>query len=240
MELVHLAIEELEVVHNYRKKFEVEDLLPSVQHEGIIQPIQLDQNKRIIGGHRRLKAAQELNLKQVPCIIKEVKNLDHLKYLGAIENLKRRGYRPSEEARAIADCKKYEQCQGSVTTRQNTGRGKKKVPGKLSFAEKLSEETGIAESTINRKARIGEKMSNHLAAALDDGNITEKQAEQLVRLERSDQDELLNIIKGKNIEDHKNYRGNKTKKCSTKGENRRCAYRCMGSTTLQRFGTIRR
>ena len=176
---------------------------PQYNMRELFNPYSLDQNKRIISGHRRLKAAQELNLKQVSCIIKEVKNLDHLKYLGAIENLKRRGYKPPEEARVIADCKEYEQCRRSMTTRQNTGRGKKKAPGECSFAEKLSEETGIAESAINRKARIGEKMSDHLAAALDDGNITEKQAEQLVRLERSDQDELLNIVKDQNIEDTK-------------------------------------
>lgn len=199
MRVENLNIDELQIIYNYREEFGVEDLVPSIERDGIIQPIHLDQNKNVIGGHRRLQAAKEIKLKTVPCIIRKVKDVTHLKYLGAIENLKRQSYKPSEKAKAISDCKKYEKQQGEVTSRQSTGRGRKKDEEKNTFAEKLSKETGIAASTINRKARMGEKMSHLLASSLDAGTITEKQAEQLIRLVKSEQDKVIILVKGKSL-----------------------------------------
>ena len=47
----------------------VEKVLNSIKEFGFKNPIIIDVNKIIINGHTRLKAAQKLSLKEVPCII---------------------------------------------------------------------------------------------------------------------------------------------------------------------------
>ncbi|MEZ4742321.1 MAG: ParB/RepB/Spo0J family partition protein [Bdellovibrionota bacterium] len=204
MEVATLPIDQIKVTgHNFREVFEVNELADSLKHDGQLQPIVVTHDKRLISGERRLRAAQLAGLKLVDCKYQDVRDDDHLRALGVIENLQREDYTPSESARAIAWYKTYCQRNGHVTTRHDGGRGRKKNPMDRTFAEKVSEETGIGESTVARKARIGEKMSDSVAAALDDGDINEKQAEQLVRVNKELQDEIVDDVKGKDIHETK-------------------------------------
>lgn len=44
------------------------ELKKSIEENGFTNPIQIDQNNRIIAGHGRYQAAKELNLSRVPCV----------------------------------------------------------------------------------------------------------------------------------------------------------------------------
>lgn len=204
MEVASLPIEQIKITgHNFRELFQVEELAQSLKHDGQLQPIVITPDKQLISGERRLRAMKMAGLKVIDCRFKSVHNDDHLRALGVIENLQREDYTPSESARAIAWYKNYCQKNGHVTTKQDVGRGRKKNPSEHNFAEKLSKETGIGESTIGRKARIGERMSDCVAAALDDGDINEKQVEQLVRADKEVQDRIVDDVKGKGLEETK-------------------------------------
>jgi len=87
-----------------RKRFdhtELEELIDSIKAYGIIQPLIAtridDQTYQLIAGERRLKAAQILNLKTVPVIIREAKEQEKLE-LALIENVQRKNLNPLEEA----------------------------------------------------------------------------------------------------------------------------------------------
>jgi len=87
-----------------RKRFdhaELEDLIDSIKSYGIIQPLiatRIDgQTYQLIAGERRLKAAQVLNLKTVPVIIRAAKEQEKLE-LALIENVQRKNLNPLEEA----------------------------------------------------------------------------------------------------------------------------------------------
>jgi len=54
----------------------VGDLVTSIREWGILHPIIIDQDKRIIDGVRRWMAAKALKLETVPCEIKEFENED--------------------------------------------------------------------------------------------------------------------------------------------------------------------
>ena len=90
--------------HQPRKRFDhadQEELINSIKVYGIIQPLIAtkidDNNYQLIAGERRLKAAQILNLKTVPVIIREAKELEKLE-LALIENVQRKNLNPLEEA----------------------------------------------------------------------------------------------------------------------------------------------
>ncbi len=88
-----------------RKNFDkesIEELSNSIKVHGIIQPIiavEDSEGYMIIAGERRWKAAKNINLKEVPCIIKHYEGKQLLE-ISLIENLQRRDLNAIEEARA--------------------------------------------------------------------------------------------------------------------------------------------
>ena len=77
------------------------ELADSIKQHGILSPIivreaSLDQYE-IIAGERRFRAAKNLKLKEVPCLIENTENQQSLE-IALIENLQRENLNPVEEA----------------------------------------------------------------------------------------------------------------------------------------------
>jgi len=82
----------------------IKELAESIREKGIIQPILVRPQGdvfEIIAGERRYRAAKLLNLKEVPAIVKQVKDADVLE-LSLIENIQREELNRMEEARAFS------------------------------------------------------------------------------------------------------------------------------------------
>ncbi len=80
----------------------LEELTQSIREKGIIQPILVRPKGdyyELIAGERRLRAAQVLNIKEIPAIIKDVEDEGSLE-LSLIENIQRQNLNVIEEARA--------------------------------------------------------------------------------------------------------------------------------------------
>jgi ParB family chromosome partitioning protein len=80
----------------------IEELAQSIKEKGVIQPLLVRRKGdyyELIAGERRLRAANSLNIKEIPIIIKDVEDKDSLE-LALIENIQRQSLNPIEEARA--------------------------------------------------------------------------------------------------------------------------------------------
>lgn len=80
----------------------IEELAQSIKEKGVIQPLLVRRHGdafELIAGERRLRAAQALNLAEIPVIIKNVDDKDSLE-LALIENIQRQELNPIEEAHA--------------------------------------------------------------------------------------------------------------------------------------------
>lgn len=80
----------------------LEELTQSIKEKGIIQPILVRRrgdDYELIAGERRLRAAQLLNIPEIPVIIKTVEDQDSLE-LSLIENIQRQDLNSIEEAHA--------------------------------------------------------------------------------------------------------------------------------------------
>ncbi|WP_432406044.1 ParB/RepB/Spo0J family partition protein [Wukongibacter sp. M2B1] len=92
-------------INQPRKHFDKEkirDLEESILTHGIIQPIivrNLKNGYEIVAGERRWRAAKNADLKEIPCIIKDL-NSEKLMELSLIENLQREDLNEIEEALA--------------------------------------------------------------------------------------------------------------------------------------------
>lgn len=76
------------------------ELKASIKEKGILQPIIVREKNgiyEVIAGERRLRAAQALNLEEVPVVIKNVSDEEAL-VLALVENLQREDLNPIEEA----------------------------------------------------------------------------------------------------------------------------------------------
>ena len=89
-----------------RKNFDkekMEELKGSIKKHGIIQPIvvrKMANGYEIVAGERRLKAAKEIGLKNIPAIIKSFNNEKSLE-IALVENIQREDLNPVEQANAF-------------------------------------------------------------------------------------------------------------------------------------------
>lgn len=78
MEIIYKAVDELvEYEDNARRNdAAVTKVAESIKEFGFLNPISIDRNNVIISGHTRLKAAKQLGLAEVPCIIQDLSEED--------------------------------------------------------------------------------------------------------------------------------------------------------------------
>jgi len=130
---------------------EMENMVETVKSGGIINPLVVrqreDGNYEIISGHRRKKASQLANLKEVPCIIRKLDD-DEATIIMVDSNLQREQILPSERAFAYKmklDAIKRQGERNDLTSTQ--------VVQKLSV-EVVADEMGESREKIRRYVRL--------------------------------------------------------------------------------------
>ena len=81
---------------------DLQELSESIKNQGILQPLLVRQDEsgyELIAGERRLRAAKQAGLSQVPVVIKRVSNEKMLE-MSIVENIQREDLNPIEEAEA--------------------------------------------------------------------------------------------------------------------------------------------
>jgi len=140
----------------------IEELAQSIKEKGVIQPLLVRAKGdfyELIAGERRLRAANILNLKELPIIIKDVEDKDSLE-LALIENIQRQGLNPIEEAHAF----QYLMEKFQVTQ------------------EKISEVLGKARTSVSNTVRLL-KLPQEIQAEIKKGKITFAHGKALLEIE---------------------------------------------------------
>lgn len=90
-----------------RSEFNSEDikgLAESIKANGVIQPLVVqiaqDNTYKLIAGERRLRAAKIADLKEIPCIVKDVSKRDAA-VMGIVENIQREKLSPIDESQGF-------------------------------------------------------------------------------------------------------------------------------------------
>ena len=79
------------------------ELKNSIKENGILQPLLVDKDNNLIAGHRRLAAAKEMELEEVPVQVIDVTNGDRVAIIQLVENIHRKDLDPIEESNAYDD-----------------------------------------------------------------------------------------------------------------------------------------
>lgn len=169
---------------------EMENMVETVKTGGIIMPLvvrqRADGNYEIISGHRRKRASQLANLKEVPCIIRNL-NDDEATIIMVDSNMQREKILPSERAFAYKMKIEAEKHQGKRNDLTSTT-----IVSKSRSDEKIAEEMGTSRETIRKYIRLTELIPE-LLKLVDEERIAFSPAVDLSYLTENEQYVILNI-----------------------------------------------
>lgn len=188
-----------------RKEFDIEsldELSHSIKTYGVIQPIivrKVGSSYEIVAGERRWKASKKAGLKEVPCLVKDIEELEAMK-LALIENLQREDLNPIEEARAFKELMdKHKLTQEEVS--QVVGKSRSYIANTLRLLN--------LDKEILTKIEEGKITSGHGRALLSIENEMDRK-----RASKEIIDNKLNVRETENIA--KNMKTKKSRKKSVK------------------------
>jgi ParB family chromosome partitioning protein len=103
MQRLKIQLTSITIEDRQRKDYgDIEELADSLKRLGLIQPVVLDQNNRLIAGGRRCEAARTLGWTEIDVVYRETLNADELYELELEENIQRKQMTWQEEVAATA------------------------------------------------------------------------------------------------------------------------------------------
>ena len=177
------------------KDKEMENMVETVKQGGIIMPLivrqRADGNYEIISGHRRKLAGQLANLKELPCIIRNLSD-DEAVIEMVDSNLQRERILPSEKAFAYKMKLEAQKHQGQRTDLEETS---DQVGRKLETTGKIGKENGDSQTQVKRYIRLTELIPELLELVdKEKDGIAFSPAVELSYLKEDEQYVLLNFI----------------------------------------------
>ena len=175
---------------------EMENMVETVKQGGIIMPLivrqRADGNYEIISGHRRKLAGQLANLKELPCIIRNLSD-DEAVIEMVDSNLQRERILPSEKAFAYKMKLEAQKHQGQRTDLTSAQVGQK-LENKTA-RERVAEDVGESREQIRRYIRLTELIPELLELVdKEKDGIAFSPAVELSYLKEDEQYVLLNFI----------------------------------------------
>lgn len=130
---------------------ELTELADSIRQEGVIQPIlvrRVGTGFELVAGERRLRAAKKAGLKQVPVIVREIEDRQHLIY-SIMENVQRENLNPIEEAE-----------------------GYHRLVSEFGFSqEQVAASVGKSRTTVTNLLRL-RKLPDHIQSSITEGKLS--------------------------------------------------------------------
>lgn len=175
-EIMQVSVSKIIPNPNQPRKFFAEDgilrLADSIKQHGIIQPLvvrQCGEYYELIAGERRLRAAKELGLDTVPCVISDI-NEEKSAEVSIIENIIREDLSIFEQASAI---------EALIDTYNLT-------------QEQVAEKLSVSQSFVANKLRLL-RYNNEERKIILQNNLSERHARAILRI--FDHEMRVNVLK---------------------------------------------
>lgn len=183
-----LPIDRITVGDRRRKDLgDLDGLAASIKELGVIEPLVVTADNRLLAGQRRLKAAKLAGLAEVPVFVKDTGD-DELteRQIEEAENDRRKGFTASEKL-AVAE-----------GIRKLIDDKKQVVPDGVRKAQFIAEKAGFdSETQMQRAAAVGRDGAPELKAAVDAGEVSIGAAADLLELPKAEQAKAVKDGKAK-------------------------------------------
>lgn len=158
----------------------LQDLIASIKELGLLQPIIVRKTENevyeLIAGERRYRSALELNLQEIPCIIKTVNEKEAFA-IALIENIQREQLSLQEEAEALLKLKD----EYSLTV------------------EQVAKTIGKPRTTIANLIRVASMLSPHGKLLWESGTVDYGHIRAVILLDHEKQNQILTYIADKKL-----------------------------------------
>jgi len=177
--------------HHWKREIDqerIEDLGRSIQEIGMIHPITVIKSPKgkgyeYIAGERRFLAARKFKLKTVPCIVKDLGDIEAAE-TSIYENMQREDMSPAEQDAALRKLVELKKKKMEIE-----GVEDKPVSTSTAVAE-VAKDARVSRSTVDRALAV-QNLIKEARAAYDDGDLTKKQATSLAAMTKEDQKKEL-------------------------------------------------
>jgi ParB-like chromosome segregation protein Spo0J len=182
----------------------VAELAGSIKEIGLIQPITIGPDNKLIAGQHRLAAFKQLGLTEIPCIrvtadtlVMELMTIDEnlvrseLHYIERGDQLKRR-----KEIYEALHPETKKGVSGAVASNESQHHGTTTVPGTaaVSFAKDTEGKTGMDERTIRRDIQIASNLSPKAKEAVIQHDVSRNDAAKLAAISAKEPEKADKII----------------------------------------------
>ena len=188
-----LRIADIKIGKRHRKDMgDLVSLAESIRHDGLLQPIGVTDEFRLVFGERRLRAQRDiLKKKTILARIVDVSSIVSGEYA---ENEIRKDFTPSERV-AIAQAieKQVGNRQGQRTDKTLVGKIPQVAPGKKT-REVAAEKAGFGnDKTYRQAAKVVQNGTHKLVQAMDDGRVSISAASILADADSDEQEAVLEL-----------------------------------------------
>lgn len=196
---MNVAISEVVVGKRMRAVGNVAELAASIKEVGLLNPITITKDKRLVAGAHRLKACKELGWKTISAITVTLDDLDR-EMAEIDENLIRNELTQLEQCLQIARRKEIYEIKHPETKKGTAGgkasgrsrRGEKRTKETVSFVRDTAKKTGKTKRTVSTKASVGEKLGKKAAKIA--GTVIEDSQKDLLMLANIKDEEKQDAI----------------------------------------------
>lgn len=165
-----MLIKDIKVNKRFRKDLgDLESLKVSIQKNGLLHPVVVDEKANLIAGFRRLVAFKELGFQDVPATVVNPNNKTEAEF---DENTKRKDFTPSE---AVAIWDSIDKPSGGAGKTRSDSDG---------VREKAAKATGKSTDTLSKAKRVIESGNEVLVKKMDKTGNVNKAYKELRSIER--------------------------------------------------------
>ncbi len=213
-----MSLSDITIDNKYlRTDTDVDSLIKSIEQIGLINPLIVNKDNKLIAGGRRFSAVKAMGWDEAPIVIVDEgelkeelisidenlvrKNLDELEF----ENSMRRGKEIFEQinpkAKEEITLEDIKRVPPSKLTQQQVndevGAAFEELEENKTFVKKTSEKTGLSERQIKAAILRDRDTSHEVKSARTEGLIGTSHANELMKVSKDEQDKILPYIQEK-------------------------------------------
>lgn len=211
MEFINIA--EIKLDNKYlRLDTDVEMLMKSIETVGLINPLILNEDNKLIAGGRRYTAMKALEMSEVPCVKINKSELEQ-ELISIDENLIRVDLKNMDFEKCLSRGREiyeklYPMALKMETEDIETPEGQEiqaELPNdKRSFIDLTAQKTGLSKKVIKSAIDRDEKSSDTVRQLRSHGELNASQTNEMIKLSKDDQEKIAEFIPGKSAKEIRN------------------------------------
>ena len=214
LKVTEAKLSEVKQLSDYlRQGTDVEALKKSLESVGLINPVTVNGRLELLAGSRRVQAARELGWETIPAQVVERGPLEQ-ELISIDENLVRAPLTGLELERSLNRGREiYESLNPEVTRvelsaeepkgEERKAQAERDEQDEDSFAAVTSEKTGLSKAVIKSAIKRDALAAEAVKTARSQGDINATQTNEIIKLEKDTQAEILPLVADKTVKEVK-------------------------------------